>query len=137
MLISLYKKKHKKNKINGINKFLGDIQFGFYGIFAVESAILLNYQLETVRRIISRVTKRIGKVFLRIKFVQPMTQKPLKSRMGKGIGNIKKWISYIKKGTIILEISNIQVKLSMLISKKISHQLPMRVGFISRDLCNK
>lgn len=90
MLISLYKKKHKKNKINGINKFLGDIQFGFYGIFAVESAILLNYQLETVRRIISRVTKRIGKVFLRIKFVQPMTQKPLKSRMGKGIGNIKK-----------------------------------------------
>ena len=88
MFISFYKKKHKKKKICGINRILGNIQFGFYGIYSVETGQLLNSQLETVRRIISRLTKRISRIFIRLNFFQPLTKKPLKSRMGKGVGII-------------------------------------------------
>jgi len=90
MLVNLYRKKYKKKLRNGINKFLGQIQFGFYGVFALESGVLLENQLEVVRRILSRLTKRLSKIFIRISFFQPLTKKPLKSRMGKGVGVIKK-----------------------------------------------
>jgi len=89
MAINIYKKKHKKKKVGLIKNYLGSIKFGLYGIKAIESGILLTQEIEAIRRIVSRITKRTGKLFIRIFFCQPITKKPLKSRMGKGVGLIK------------------------------------------------
>jgi len=89
MRINIYKKKHKK-KISGLIKnYLGSIKFGVYGIKVLESGILLTEEVETIRRVVSRITKRLSKFIIRVFFFQPITKKPLKSRMGKGVGVIK------------------------------------------------
>jgi len=89
MQINIYKKKHKIKKISLVKNYAGNIQFGFYGIKSLESGILLTQEVETIRRTISRITKRACKVLIRVFFSHPITKKPLKSRMGKGVGVIK------------------------------------------------
>ena len=89
MQINIYKKKHKIKKISLVKNYAGNIQFGFYGIKSLESGILLTQEVETIRRTISRITKRDCKVLIRVFFSHPITKKPLKSRMGKGVGVIK------------------------------------------------
>jgi|688.fasta_scaffold2465228_1 large subunit ribosomal protein L16 len=89
MPINIYKKKHKIKKISLVTNYVGNIQFGFYGIKSLESGILLTQEVETIRRIIARITKRTCKIVIRVFFSQPITKKPLKSRMGKGVGIIK------------------------------------------------
>lgn len=135
MEIIKYKKKHKKKIfLNSLTKFLGSIHYGYFGIKAVSSGILTIKQVETVRRIFVRITKRTGKLFIRVYFQQPLTGKALMSRMGKGVGSIKTWISYIKKGTIFLEFININEKLAMKFFKVISYRLPLKINFIVREI---
>ena len=90
MEIIRYKKKHKKKFfLNILSKFLGSIHYGYFGIKAHNSNFITIKQIETVRRIFVKITKRIGKLFIRIYFFFPKTAKPLLSRMGKGVGSIK------------------------------------------------
>jgi large subunit ribosomal protein L16 len=89
MRINIYKKKHKI-KTSGLTKnYSGNVQFGFYGIKTVAPGILLAQEIEMMRRVISRIAKRTSVIIIRVFFSQPVTKKPLKSRMGKGVGIIK------------------------------------------------
>lgn len=133
MKICVYKKLHKKNIKKGFNSFLDSVKFGFYGIQILQSGILVTEQIEIIRRLVSRITKRLGFLFIRIFFYHPITKKPLKSRMGKGVGIINNWISYVKKGTIILEINNISKKLGVNLFKVLRGYLPLKVGFVSKE----
>ena len=137
MLINIYKKKHQLKKISLAKKYAGNIQFGFYGIKSLESGILLTNEVETIRRIISRITKRTCKVLIRVFFSQPITKKPLKSRMGKGVGIIKFWVAIIKKGMILFEIGYISKKLIYLIFKAIFSRLSLKVICVTREIYNK
>jgi large subunit ribosomal protein L16 len=90
MIVTKYKKKFRLKKIVNVkNKFLGLCQFGFYGIKAVSSGFLTNKQVETMRRVIAKITKRIGNIFIRVVFQHSLTGKSLHTRMGKGAGFIK------------------------------------------------
>ena len=90
MEIIKYKKIYKKKKfLNTLTKFLGSIQYSYFGIKSISSGILTIKQIETIRRIFVRITKRNGKLFIRIFFKHPLTSKPISSRMGKGTGSIK------------------------------------------------
>jgi large subunit ribosomal protein L16 len=84
-----YKKYHKQTKIIKNEKdSLQSIKKGFYGLKALESGIITPKQLETARRVITRITKRTSKIFTNVPFTHPLTKKPLLSRMGKGAGGI-------------------------------------------------
>jgi large subunit ribosomal protein L16 len=89
MEINKYKKYHKQN-ISGKKEkdTLRGLKKGFYGLKVLESGIITPKQLETARRVIARITKRIGKIFINISCNHPLTKKPLLSRMGKGSGGI-------------------------------------------------
>jgi len=89
MNINIYKKQHKIKLSSITNKTYNGVKYGFYGIKAVSAGILTAKQVEASRRVISRKTNRIGKVFIRIFFNLAKTKKPLLSRMGKGCGLIK------------------------------------------------
>jgi large subunit ribosomal protein L16 len=83
----IYKKLHNnKKKIKILKGFLSTIKFGSCGLKALDYGYLNGKQLEIARRVISRITKRLGKIILRIFFFQSLTKKPLLSRMGKGSG---------------------------------------------------
>jgi large subunit ribosomal protein L16 len=88
MTILKFKRKFKiKKLINIKNEFLGLCQFGFYGIKALNSAVITPNQIETSRRVIIRVIKRVGKVYVRAIFHYAITAKSSGTRMGKGKGN--------------------------------------------------
>jgi large subunit ribosomal protein L16 len=85
-----YKKLHnKKKKIKILKEFLSIIKFGFCGLKSLNYGYLNGGQIENARRVIARITKRQGKIIFRVFFFQPLTKKPLLSRMGKGSGPIK------------------------------------------------
>lgn len=135
-MINIYKKKHKKKKLGLIKNYLGSIKFGLYGIKATESGILLTQEIESIRRIVSRITKRTAKLFIRIFFCQPITKKPLKSRMGKGVGIIKFWIAFVKKGMMLMEISYISKSLAILVFKTINLRFSLKVNLVYREIYN-
>lgn len=130
----LYKKQHKIKLSLITNKKWSDVRYGTYAIKAVNSGILTAKQVESFRRVISRVTKRVGRVFIRVFFNLSKTKKPLLSRMGKGCGLIKNWIAVIRKGTVILELNGAPKRISMTALNTASVYLPIRVVVISRCL---
>jgi len=78
MRINIYKKKHKKKISGSIKNYLGIIKFGVYGIKVLESGILLTQEVETIRRVISRITKRLSKFIIRVFFFSAHYKKTIK-----------------------------------------------------------
>lgn len=132
MKVRVYKKIHKIKISSLINKKLSTIKYGVHGLKVVTPGILTAKQVETVRRVISRATKRISKVFIRVFFNLPITKKPLLSRMGKGCGVIKSWIAIVKKGTVVIEVDGISQSFAKQVLKSASIRLPLQVSIISR-----
>lgn len=132
MLCKLYKKRHKLKKRKFSKSYLSIVQFGSFGLKALTFGILTTYQLETIRRIFTRLTNRSVKILVRIFFQQPITKKSLGLRMGRGTGSLKYWISYVKIGSILLEISAVSypmVKKAMFYTKL---KLSVKVGICKR-----
>jgi large subunit ribosomal protein L16 len=119
----VYKKKIKNIKFNSV-------RVGIVGIRACESGRLTPKQLEAIRRVIVRVTKRAGKFWLRVFVDQPLVKKSKGSRMGKGAGNIALWVMDIKLGQIILEISAITIKIAKKILVTAAGKLPIKSEFV-------
>jgi len=134
MNVIVYRKQHKI-KISSIsNKTSSDVKYGFFGLKAVTSGILTSKQLEATRRVVSRETKRTGKIFIRVFFILAITKKPLMSRMGKGSGPIKGWVAIIKKGMILLELSGVNERNSISSLKTAGLRLPLKVIVVSRAI---
>ena len=132
MSVGLYIKQHKIKLSSITNKTSNTVDFGFYGIKSVVSGILTAKQVEASRRVISRKTNRIGKIFIRIFFNLAKTKKPLLSRMGKGCGSIKNWVSILKKGTVILELNGVSKINSINALNAASIRLPLKVIVVQR-----
>jgi large subunit ribosomal protein L16 len=119
----IYKKKIKNYKFNAI-------KIGIVGIRALESGRLTPKQLESIRRVLVRLTKRAGKFWLRIFPDYPIVKKSKGSRMGKGAGTIDLWVMDVKLGQIILEISAITLKIAKKIVLTSIGKLPINSEFI-------
>jgi len=135
MEINKYKKYHKQKKIGKNEKYsLCSIRKGYFGIKTLESGVITPKQLETVRRVLSRITKRTGKVFINISCNHPITKKPLLSRMGKGSGSIDTLISYVKKGKVIIEIKGVSKKLVFMAFKVVKYRISIKMTIIEREI---
>jgi len=89
MEIKKYKKYHKtKNILKNANNNLRIVKKGIYGLKVLEFGVITPKQLETSRRLISKITNRTGKSIINICFNQVLSKKPLSSRMGKGSSGI-------------------------------------------------
>lgn len=132
MNIIVYKKQQKIKVSSITNGASNTIKHGEYAIKAFDSGVLTAKQVEAVRRAISRETKRIGRVFIRVFFYLAKTKKPLLSRMGKGCGPIKTLIAIVQKGTIILELSEVSKRVAVAALQIASKGLPLRVILIQR-----
>ena len=106
------------------------IEFGKYALQAQESCWLTAKQIEATRRVIMRIIKREGKLWLRIFPHKPITTRVSESRMGSGKGAVTHWISVIKIGVILLEISEISVEVAKKVLKLAAHKLPIKTKMI-------
>jgi large subunit ribosomal protein L16 len=135
MEINKFKKKHKQTKIGTNEKnSLRSIKKGNYGLKVLKSGVITPKQIEAARRVITRITKRTGKIFINIYCNHPITKKPLLSRMGKGAGNVQNWVAYVKKGKVIIEIQGVSVKLIIAAFKSAETIIPIKLLIIEREI---
>ena len=83
------------------------VAFGNYGLKAVESGWVTARQIEASRIVISRVVRKIGKMWIRIFPDKPVTSRPAETRMGKGKGAPDHWVAVVKPGRILFEVDGV------------------------------
>lgn len=108
------------------------LDFGDFGLQALESAHVSGQQLEAVRVAVNRHLHRKGKVWLRLFPDKPITKKPLEVRMGKGKGNPEGWVAVVKPGNMIVEISGCSERLAKEALARAASKLPCRCKLLVR-----
>jgi len=109
------------------------VDFGEYGLKALEPAWVTNRQIEAARVALTRFIKRGGKVWIRIFPDEPFTKKPAETRMGKGKGNPEYWVAVVKPGRVLFELGGVTVDQAQEAMNLAAHKLPMRTVFVSRE----
>jgi large subunit ribosomal protein L16 len=126
-------RKQMRGRRTGLAYRGSDMNFGDYGLIALEDAWLSSRQIEAARIAITRHMKRMGKVWIRIFPDKPVTQKPAETRMGKGKGAPEYWVAVIKPGRILFEIEGVDLKLAKEAMRLASHKLPIKTKMIARE----
>jgi LSU ribosomal protein L16P len=98
-------RKQQRGRLDGKAKGGWYLAFGDYGLKALESAWITSNQIEACRVAITRALKKGGKLWIRIFPDKPVTARPPETRMGKGKGNVEKWVAVVKRGKILFEIA--------------------------------
>jgi large subunit ribosomal protein L16 len=109
------------------------LNFGEYGLKALEPAWITNRQIEAARIAMTRYMKRGGKVWINIFPDKPVTQKPAETRMGSGKGNPEKWVAVVKPGRIMFEIAGVPEDVAKEALRLAQHKLPIKTKFVTRD----
>ncbi len=109
------------------------VDFGRYGLRALESAWITNRQIESARVAMTRYVKRGGKIWIRIFPDKPLTVKPAETRMGKGKGNPEHWVAVVKPGRIMFEIEGVSEEAAREAFRLASHKLPIKTAFVIRE----
>jgi large subunit ribosomal protein L16 len=109
-----------------------EINFGEFGLKALEPAWLTNKQIEAARVALTRHIKRGGKVWIRIFPDKPVTVKPAETRMGKGKGAPDHWVAVIKPGRILFELEGVTSQLAREALNLASAKLPIKTKFVTR-----
>lgn len=127
-----YRKEHKgRNK--GVATSGNQVEFGDYGLMAIERGRLTARQIEAARRAISRHVKRGGRIWIRVFPDKPISQKPAEVRMGNGKGSPEYYVCEIKPGAIIFEIQGVEQALASRAFELAGAKLPFKVVFARRD----
>ncbi|ADM09948.1 50S ribosomal protein L16 [Parvularcula bermudensis HTCC2503] len=126
-----YRKQHK-GRIKGLAKGGTDLNFGSYGLKAVEPERITSRQIEATRRAITRHMKRAGRVWIRIFPDVPVTAKPTEVRMGKGKGSVDRWVCKVKPGRIMFEIDGVPEALAREALELGAAKLPIKTRIVKR-----
>jgi large subunit ribosomal protein L16 len=110
-----------------------NLEFGDYGLQAVECGFMSARQIEAARIAITRRVKKGGKIWIRVFPDKPITKKPAETRMGKGKGNFEAWVAAIKPGKVIYEIEGVEEGLAREAFRLAGHKLPFATKFLSRS----
>lgn len=126
-----FRKQHK-GRIHGTAKGGSDLNFGQFGLKALEPERVTARQIEAARRAISRHVKRVGKLWIRIFPDVPVTAKPAEVRMGKGKGSVDRWVCKVKPGRIMFEIDGVPEDLARVAFERAAAKLPIKTKFVRR-----
>jgi len=126
-----YRKAHK-GRIHGYAGRGHLLNYGAYGLKALEPERIIGKQIEAARVALTRYMKRTGKVWLRIFPNIPVSKKPTEVRMGKGKGAPEYWACRVKPGRIIFEIDGVTESVAKEALYKASTKLPIKTKFIKR-----
>ena len=128
-----YRKAHK-GRIHG-NAHRGErLNYGTYGLKAMEPERIIGKQIEAARVALTRYMKRTGKVWTRVFPNIPVSKKPTEVRMGKGKGSVEFWAAKVKPGRIIFELDGVNEGLAREALALGSAKLPIRTKFVTRQL---
>ena len=128
--------KHRREfrgKMRGEAKGGKNIDFGTYGLRAIESKWITNRQIEAARIAMTRYMKRGGKVWIKIFPHKSYTSKPIGVRMGSGKGAPEGWVAPVKRGKILFEIDGVPEEVAREAFRLASNKLPIKTKFVKRE----
>ncbi|MEM8986962.1 MAG: 50S ribosomal protein L16 [Pseudomonadota bacterium] len=126
-----FRKQHK-GRIKGVAKGGSDLNFGSFGLKALEPERVTSRQIEATRRAITRHMKRAGRVWIRIFPDVPVTNKPTEVRMGKGKGSVEYWAAKVKPGRIMFEIDGVPEDIARQALALGAAKLPIKTRIVKR-----
>ncbi|HEU4517442.1 MAG TPA: 50S ribosomal protein L16 [Steroidobacteraceae bacterium] len=130
------KTKHRKQfrgRRRGMSTGQTDVQYGDYGIKALENGWITNRQIEAARIAMTRKIRRGGKVWINLFPDKPFTKKPAETRMGSGKGSPEGWVAVVKPGRVMFELSGVSEPLAKEALRLAAQKLPIKAKFVKRE----
>jgi large subunit ribosomal protein L16 len=125
-------RKQFKGRIHGLTKGGASLNFGSFGLKALEPERITARQIEAARRAITRQMKRQGRVWIRIFPDLPVSDKPAEVRMGKGKGAIEYWAARVAPGRIMFEVDGVPDETAREALKLGAAKLPIKTRVVTR-----
>ena len=126
-------RKYQKGGKKGVQSNMTELQFGQYGLKALQNGQIHAKTIEAVRRVMTRHFKRTGQIWIRVFPDIIVTAKSAQVRMGKGKGSPSHWICRIQPGQILYEINGVSFSLAKQAVDLAYHKLPIKTAFLSVD----
>ena len=126
-----FRKAHK-GRIHGNSKAGTELNFGQFGLKALEPDRVTARQIEAARRALTRHMTRAGRVWIRIYPDVPVSKKPIEVRMGKGKGTPEFWVCRVKPGRIMFEVDGVSVQVAKEALALAAAKLSVKTRFIER-----
>jgi large subunit ribosomal protein L16 len=126
-------RKHHRGRREGTAKGQTTVQFGDFGLKALEAGWLTNRQIEAARIAMTRKIKRGGKVWINIFPDKPVTQKPAETRMGSGKGSPEHWVAVIKPGRVMFELAGVPEPLAKEALRLAGNKLSVKSKVVRRE----
>ena len=109
------------------------VNYGEYGLVALEPAWITSNQIEAARVAMTRYIKRGGQVWIKIFPDKPVTEKPAETRMGSGKGSPEYWVAVVKPGRVMFEIAGVDKELAQEAMRLASNKLPIKCKFVTKE----
>jgi large subunit ribosomal protein L16 len=130
-------RKVQRGSMKGKAKGHTRLEFGSYGIQALEPAWITNRQIEAARIAMTRHMRRGGRVWITIFPDKPITKKPAETRMGSGKGNPESWVAVVKPGRIMFEIADVEREVALEALRLAVQKLPIKCKIVSRETADE
>ena len=125
-------RKQMRGRMKGLARGATTVQFGEYGLQALEPAWVTQRQIEAARRAIVRFIKRRGRIWIRIFPDKPVTAKPAETRMGKGKGAVDHYVAVVRPGKVMFEMGNVDEATAREALRLAAFKMPIKTKFVKR-----
>jgi large subunit ribosomal protein L16 len=126
-------RKQHRGRMAGNAKGGTVVQFGEFGLKAIDAGWITNRQIEAARVAMTRKIKRGGKVWINIFPDKPVTKKPAETRMGSGKGSPEGWVAVVRPGRVMFELAGVPEQLAREAMRLAGHKLPIRTKIVARE----
>lgn len=125
-------RKHQQGTVKGVSKGATSVDFGQFGLRALENRWITARQMEAARRAMTRFVQRSGKIWIRVFPDKPITQKGAEVPMGKGKGSVDHFVMPVRRGRIMFEMDGIDEATAREALRLAGHKLPIKTKFVKR-----
>ena len=129
-------RKHHRGRRSGKATSTNRVDFGEFGLMALEPSWITSRQIEAARICLSKALRRSGKLWIRIFPAKPVTKKAAESRMGKGKGSPEFWVAVVRPGTVMFELGGITAAEAQHALRLAGSKMPCRTRFVAREEMN-
>ncbi len=123
---------HHRGHRRGMAMRGNKVSFGSFGLKAMEPAWITARQIEASRIVISRVVRKVGKMWIRIFPDKPITERAAETRMGKGKGSLDHWVAVVKPGRVMFEVDGVTKEEAEEAFRNAGHKLPLKTKVVER-----
>tara|TARA_Y100000590_G_scaffold438325_1_gene561008 strand:- start:238 stop:651 length:414 start_codon:yes stop_codon:yes gene_type:complete len=123
---------HHRGHRRGMSMRGNKVSFGTFGLKAMEPAWVTARQIEASRIVISRVVRKVGKMWIRIFPDKPVTERAAETRMGKGKGSLDHWVAVVKPGRVMFEVDGVTKQEAEEAFRNAGHKLPLKTRIVER-----